>query len=104
MQDEIKIAIEENVTQVESDHISNDNFENDLAVDILKQLLNKDILKEPLGNLRAEIMRSQHSKRVDIIKLIEQIEYLLDKEEDNVEELMKKLEQVHSKFTIVARL
>jgi hypothetical protein len=77
--------------------IEPENAEEDYIVnEILKNLLSKELLEEPLRSLKNEIKNSKKENDKEAYKIISEIEELLSKEAKETDKLVQLLDRVSS--------
>jgi DNA mismatch repair ATPase MutS len=88
-----KIIDDENIDQltVKEPEVNEEDY---IVKEILKNLLSKELLEEPLKSLKNEIKNSNKECNKEAYKIINEIEELLSKENQDTENLIKLLDQV----------
>ena len=98
-----RILDDENVDQMKS--MEPETIEDDyIANEILKNLLSKELLEEPLKSLKNEIKNSKKESDKEAYKVIDEIEELLSKEVKETEKLIKLLDRVSNYITLASRV
>lgn len=88
-----KIIDDENIDKIEINEpeVSEEDY---IVKEILKNLLSKDLLEEPLRILKSEIENSNKENNKEACKIISEIEELLSKDNQDTENLIKLLDRV----------